>query len=93
MKTLLALLVTSMLFCSAVLAEYPERAVNFMVPFPPGDLEDSLTRMIAEDFEKEYGVPSAVVNKPGGGGGPFPGSIELAGMAPCLLYTSPSPRD
>ena len=82
MKTLLALLVTSMLFCSAVLAEYPERAVNFMVPFPPGDLEDSLTRMIAEDFEKEYGVPSAVVNKPGGGGGPFPGSIELAGMAP-----------
>jgi tripartite-type tricarboxylate transporter receptor subunit TctC len=34
--------------------------------------------MIAEDFQAEYGVPAAVVNKPGGGGGPFPGAIEVA---------------
>ena len=38
------------------LAEYPEKPVNFIVPWPPGDLEDVLTRMIAEDFQKEYGV-------------------------------------
>ena len=52
-------------------AEYPEKPVEFVVPWPPGDLEDVLTRMIAEDFQAEYGVPAAVVNKPGGGGGPF----------------------
>ena len=46
-------------------AEYPEKPVEFVVPWPPGDLEDVLTRMIAEDFQAEYGVPAAVINKPG----------------------------
>ena len=67
-------------------AEYPEKPVNFIVPWPPGDLEDVLTRMIAEDFQQEYGVAAAVVNKPGGGGGPFPGAIEVAN-APSDGYT------
>ncbi|MFC6658718.1 tripartite tricarboxylate transporter substrate-binding protein [Roseibium salinum] len=63
-------------------AEYPEKPVEFVVPFPPGDLEDILTRMIADEFQATYGVPAAVVNKPGGGGGPFPGAAEVAGAAP-----------
>ena len=67
-------------------AEYPEKPVEFIVPWPPGDLEDVLTRMIAEDFSAKYGVPAAVVNKPGGGGGPFPGAIEAA-AAPADGYT------
>ncbi len=67
-------------------AEYPEKPVNFVVPFPPGDVEDVLTRMIAEDFAAEYGVAAAVVNKPGGGGGPFPGAIDVA-MADADGYT------
>ncbi|MCB1355006.1 MAG: tripartite tricarboxylate transporter substrate binding protein [Maritimibacter sp.] len=64
------------------LAEYPEKPVSFIVPWPPGDLEDVLTRMIAEDFAAEYGVAAAVVNKPGGGGGPFPGAIDVATAPP-----------
>lgn len=67
-------------------AEYPEKPVEFVVPWPPGDLEDVLTRMIAEDFQAKYGVPAAVVNKPGGGGGPFPGAIDVAN-APADGYT------
>ncbi len=67
-------------------AEYPEKPVQFIVPWPPGDLEDVLTRMIADDFQEAYGVPAAVVNKPGGGGGPFPGAIEVA-TAPADGYT------
>lgn len=74
------------LAAGSALAEYPEKPVNFIVPWPPGDLEDVLTRMIAEDFQKEYGVAAAVVNKPGGGGGPFPGAIEVAN-APADGYT------
>ncbi len=67
-------------------AQYPEKPVSFVVPWPPGDLEDVLTRMIAEDFQGQYGVAAAVVNKPGGGGGPFPGAIGVA-MAPADGYT------
>lgn len=67
-------------------AEYPEKAVEFIVPWPPGDLEDVLTRMIADEFQATYGVPAAVVNKPGGGGGPFPGAAEVA-SAPADGYT------
>lgn len=67
-------------------ADYPEKPVEFVVPWPPGDAEDVLTRMIAEDFQEKYGVPTAVVNKPGGGGGPFPGAVEVA-KAPADGYT------
>ncbi|WP_425074444.1 tripartite tricarboxylate transporter substrate-binding protein [Sagittula sp. S175] len=76
----------SMALAGAAFAEYPEKPVSFVVPWPPGDLEDVLTRMIAEDFQAEYGVAAAVVNKPGGGGGPFPGAIEVAN-APADGYT------
>jgi tripartite-type tricarboxylate transporter receptor subunit TctC len=65
-------------FTGAASAEYPDKPVSFVVPWPPGDLEDVLTRMIADDFQATYGVAAAVVNKPGGGGGPFPGAMEVA---------------
>ncbi|MEE9315007.1 MAG: tripartite tricarboxylate transporter substrate binding protein [Rhizobiaceae bacterium] len=76
----------TLLSSGTAFAEYPEKPVQFIVPWPPGDLEDVLTRMIAEDFQKKYGVPAAVINKPGGGGGPFPGAIAVA-MAPSDGYT------
>ncbi len=76
----------AVLAAGPALAEYPEKPVEFIVPWPPGDLEDVLTRMIAEDFAAEYGVSAAVVNKPGGGGGPFPGAIDVA-TAPADGYT------
>lgn len=80
----LAIAMTAM--AGTAMAEYPEKPVSFVVPWPPGDLEDVLTRMIAEDFQAAYGVSAAVVNKPGGGGGPFPGAIEVAN-APADGYT------
>lgn len=66
-------------------ADYPEKPVSFVVPFPPGDLEDVLTRMIAEDFEAKHGVAAAVVNRPSEGG-PFPGAASVA-QAPADGYT------
>lgn len=70
------------LSATTAVAEYPEQPVSIVVPFPPGDLEDVLSRMIAEDFQTAYGVPTAVLNKPGGGGGPFPGAVEVANAPP-----------
>ncbi len=77
--------VMAMMAVGAAKAEYPEKPVGFVVPFPPGDLEDVLTRMIAEDFQAKYGVAAAVINKPSDGG-PFPGAAEVAG-APADGYT------
>lgn len=73
-------------FSTPAAADYPDKPVSFVVPWPPGGEEDVLTRMIADEFQDMYGVPAAVVNKPGGGGGPFPGAIEVA-TAPADGYT------
>ncbi|WP_297583994.1 tripartite tricarboxylate transporter substrate-binding protein [Roseibium sp.] len=85
-KHAIALTAASLMSVTAALADYPEKPVSFIVPWPPGDLEDVLTRLIADEFQEMYGVPAAVVNKPGGGGGPFPGAVEVA-TAPADGYT------
>lgn len=58
-------------------ADYPEGPVQFVVPWPPGDFEDILTRMIAAEFQEQTGQTASVVNRPGGGDGPFPGALEV----------------
>lgn len=65
-----------------VQAAYPEKPVQFIVPRSPGDLEDVLTRLIADQLQTDTGVAAAVLNKPGGGGGPFPGAQEVARAKP-----------
>jgi tripartite-type tricarboxylate transporter receptor subunit TctC len=61
-------------------AEYPERPVTFLEPWPPGDVDDQLLRIIAEEFTKETGVPGKVVNRPGGFGAE--GAQAVATSAP-----------
>jgi len=80
-KLLSAIVAGSLLMTGIAQAEYPDKPVSFIVPWPPGDLEDVMTRIIADEFQSTYGVAAAVVNKPGGGGGPFPGAMEVANAA------------
>lgn len=55
--------------CAGVaLADYPQRQVTFLVPWPPGDTGDQVARLIAEDMTRETGIPARVVNRAGGGG-------------------------
>lgn len=86
MRRLAFAIFSGLMAISSATADYPEKPVSFVVPWPPGDLEDVLTRMIADEFQRRHGVPAAVVNKPGGGGGPFPGAVEVA-TAPADGYT------
>lgn len=67
-RPLLATLMISACFAGPALAEYPERPVTLIEPWPPGDVDDQLLRVIAEEFTKETGVPAKVVNRPGGYG-------------------------
>lgn len=74
MKKLMSTVMTAAMLAAASFvplkaahAEYPERPVTFVDPWPPGDLEDQLTRIIADEFTKMYKVPAKVVNVPGGG--------------------------
>ena len=62
------------------LAEYPERPVTFIVPWPPGDLEDQLTRIIADEMTKATNNPAKVINRPGGGA--MEGANAVATSAP-----------
>ncbi|EPF7601811.1 tripartite tricarboxylate transporter substrate binding protein [Vibrio vulnificus] len=65
---------------TSVAADYPNRPVKYVVPWPPGDLEDVLTRLIAEEMAKETGKPATVVNKPGGAG--IIGAAEVSRARP-----------
>ena len=77
-KFLIALFTTfTLMFSGSANADYPSGPVQFLVPWPPGDFEDILTRMIAEEWKVETGMPASVVNRPGGGDGPFPGALEV----------------
>lgn len=82
MKTRLTLAAALTALALPAMADYPNQPVSFIVPFPPGDLEDVLTRMIADQMQADHGVAAAVVNRPGGGGGPFPGAIDVATAKP-----------
>jgi tripartite-type tricarboxylate transporter receptor subunit TctC len=47
-------------------AEYPERSITLVVPFPPGGVTDLGARAFADVMEKELKKPVVVVNKAGG---------------------------
>lgn len=47
---------------------YPNRSIEFIIPFPPGGPADTAARIIQPQMSAALGVPIVLVNKPGGGG-------------------------
>jgi len=54
---------------SVALAAWPERVVQYVIPFAPGGESDIAARLQAEVFKAKYGKDMVVVNKAGAGGG------------------------
>lgn len=52
----------------SVVAEYPEKPVNYVVPFTPGGESDLTARLQEIHLEKFLGQPVTVSHKPGGDG-------------------------
>lgn len=51
-----------------VLAQYPERAIKMVVPWPPGGVTDTLARFSADQLTRSLGQPVVVENKAGANG-------------------------
>lgn len=70
MKKLFAMLLvlTLALSCVAALAEYPERAIELIVPANPGGDTDANARALAEALKAEMGWDVIVSNMSGGSG-------------------------
>jgi tripartite-type tricarboxylate transporter receptor subunit TctC len=53
---------------SAQVQDYPNRPVNFIVPFAAGGSTSLFARLIGQKLEERLGKPFVIENKPGGGG-------------------------
>ena len=81
----LALLAVAFAFVSAVAqAAYPERAIRFIVPFPPGGSTDVIARTLKPKLEAALGQPVIIENKPGAGGVT---GIDAVAKSPADGYT------
>ncbi|MDR0737257.1 MAG: tripartite tricarboxylate transporter substrate binding protein [Zoogloeaceae bacterium] len=49
-------------------AEYPERPVKVIVPYPAGGIVDVATRIVTERLARNWGQPVLVENRPGANG-------------------------
>lgn len=62
------LLVISLTTASQVFAQYPERPITMVVPFPPGGVADTVARPVADAMSRTLGKAVVIENKAGAGG-------------------------
>src|SRR5687767_14874979 len=80
MKKLLAILFGTLLALEASAQAWPQKAVRFIVPFPPGGATDISARLLGEKLTQIWGQTVVIENRGGAGGGV--GAAEAARAAP-----------
>lgn len=65
-------------------AAWPERPVRIIVPFPPGQAADTVTRLVAEELSRRWPQRVVVENRGGGAGAP---GVEAGARAAPDGYT------
>jgi len=63
---------------AAAQAQYPERTITMVVPFPPGGVADTVARPVAEALGKELKQTVVIENKAGAGGALGMGQVARA---------------
>jgi tripartite-type tricarboxylate transporter receptor subunit TctC len=69
---------------AAVGQTYPTKPIRVIVPYPPGDAVDILSRLIGPKVTERLGQPMVVENRPGASGQI---GLEIAAHAPADGYT------
>jgi tripartite-type tricarboxylate transporter receptor subunit TctC len=64
--------------CDLAAAQYPDRTVTMVVPFPPGGVADTVARPVAEALGKELKQTVVIENKAGAGGALGMGQVARA---------------
>ena len=91
MKRLVLALVAVLSLAATARAEYPEKPIRLIVPFPPGGVTDVVARLLGERLAADLGQPVIVDNKAGAGGVI---ATDIVAKAPAdgytLLLTTPN---
>jgi tripartite-type tricarboxylate transporter receptor subunit TctC len=65
MKKLAALLLAAAASLPALAQQYPNKPIKWIVPYTPGGITDSVTRLVTAKLQDALGQPIVIENKPG----------------------------
>ena len=63
-----AALLTSVSLAHAQRDDYPNKALRFVIPYPPGGITDTVGRLVGGKLGQQFGQTVVIDNRPGAGG-------------------------
>ena len=89
MKRFLSKLIIGATLCGAAHAEYPDKAITAIVPFPPGGSTDAIARAIGPKITQKLGQPYIVENRAGATGAIGAGMVKRAAPDGYTIMVAP----